>query len=221
VLSAVIFDMDGLLVDSEPLWVRAEIEIFGEVGVSLAEEDCAKTKGLRTDDVVAYWHARRPWKGRSLAEVETRLIQRVASLVRVEGRALPGVANALATAREGGRRIALASSSPLVIIEATLERLGLARTFDVVQSAEAEPFGKPHPGIFLRTAERLDTPPVECLVLEDSLMGVIAAKAARMACIAIPFDHPHHEPRFVLADAILGSLDDVTTELVARLATTR
>jgi sugar-phosphatase len=218
---AVIFDMDGLLVDSEPLWVRAEIEIFGEVGVVLGEEDCALTKGLRTDDVIAYWHQRRPWDGRSPAEVEARLITRVASLVREEGRALPGVAQAIEAAREGGRTLALASSSPLVIIGATLERLGLAETFDVVQSAETEPLGKPHPGIFLRTAERLGLPAVECLVLEDSLTGVIAAKAARMACIAVPFDHPTHDARFAIADAVVGSLGDVTPALIASLASRR
>ena len=220
-MRAVIFDMDGLLVDSEPLWVRAEIEIFGEVGVVLGEEDCALTKGLRTDDVIAFWHTRRPWAGRSPAEVEARLIARVAALVRAEGRALPGVAHALAIAREGGRRLALASSSPRVIIEATLERLGLAETFDVVQSAETEPLGKPHPGIFLTTASHLGVSAVECLVLEDSLTGVIAAKAARMACIAVPFDHPQHDARLAIADAVIASLAGVTPELIAALSTKR
>ena len=214
---AVIFDMDGLLVDSEPLWVRAEIEIFGEVGVVLAEADCAQTKGLRTDDVIAYWHTRRPWTGPSLrADVEARLIGRVAALVREEGRALPGVASAIAVARDGGRRVALASSSPLVIIHATLERLGLEGAFDVVQSAQSLPLGKPHPGIFLRTAELLAVPAVDCVVLEDSLTGVIAAKAARMSCVAVPFDHPDHDARFVIADAIVRSLEDVTSELLDR-----
>ena len=220
-LRAVVFDMDGLLVDSEPLWVRAEIEVFGEVGLVLGEEDCSKTKGLRVDDVIAYWHERHPWGRRSPAEVEARLVARVAELVRAEGRALPGVANAIDVAREEGRRLALASSSPSVIIHATLERLGLADAFQVVQSAETEPLGKPHPGIFLRTAERLGVSPMECVVLEDSLTGVLAAKAARMACVAVPFDHPNHEPRFVLADAIIGSLADVTRELLARVDATR
>lgn len=211
---AVIFDMDGLLIDSEPLWVRAEIEIFAEVGVTLAEEDCARTKGLRTDDVIAYWYARRPWTGTSPADVEARLIGRVASLVRAEGRALPGVAHAIAMAREGGRRMALASSSPLVIIHAALERLGLEGAFDVVQSAQSLPLGKPHPGIFLRTAELLSVPAVDCVVLEDSLTGVIAAKAARMTCIAVPFDHPEHDARFVIADAIVPSLEELTSALL-------
>lgn len=216
-MRAVIFDMDGLLVDSEPLWVRAEIEIFGEVGVVLGEEDCAETKGLRVDDVIAYWHARRPFRGASPAEVEARLIARVAALIRAEGRALPGVTEAIAVARDGGRRIALASSSPTVIIRAALERLGLTEAFEVVQSAEHEAFGKPHPGVFLRTAERLGIPAVSCLVIEDSLAGVIAAKAAHMTCIAVPFDHPRHDPRFALADEVVESLLHVTPELIARI----
>ena len=215
-LRAVIFDMDGLLVDSEPLWVRAEMEIFGEVGVVLGEEDCAKTKGLRVDDVIAFWHARHPWDSRSLAEVEAGLVRRVAELVSAEGRALPGVASAIEVARGSGRKLALASSSPTLIINATLARLGIADAFQIVQSAETEPLGKPHPGIFLTAAKRLALSPVECVVLEDSLTGVIAAKAARMACIAVPFDHPHQEPRFALADAIIGSLVDLTPELLER-----
>ena len=159
-LNAVIFDMDGLLIDSEPLWVRAEIEIFGTAGVVLTEEDCLRTKGLRTDDVVAYWHARRGFRGASPAEIERRLIDRVVALVQTEGRALPGIASAIATARGDGRRkIAVASSSPMPIIAATLERLDSVATFDVIRSAEGEPHGKPHPGVFLRTAEHLGIRP--------------------------------------------------------------
>src|SRR4051794_23410813 len=98
--------MDGLLVDSEPLWVRAEIEIFGSVGVTLAESDCGLTKGLRTDDVVAFWHARRPWDAShapfALEAVERRLIERVSALVAGEGVALPGVDHAIAVARKNG-----------------------------------------------------------------------------------------------------------------------
>lgn len=210
--------MDGLLIDSEPLWVRAETEIFGQVGLTLREDDCAKTKGLRTDDVIAYWYSRRPWSSASPAEVEARLIARVASLVRSEGVALPGVANAIAIAGQAGRRLALASSSPLQIIDAALERLGLATAFEVVQSAESLSLGKPHPEIFLVTAERLGVSAVECLVLEDSLTGVLAAKSARMTCIAVPFDHPTHDARFAVADAVVASLEHVTPVLLETLA---
>jgi sugar-phosphatase len=215
---AVIFDMDGLLIDSEPLWVRAEIEVFGSLGVRLTADDCPRTKGLRVDDVVAYWHDQSPSgfveEGRaggvSLAEVEERLVGRVAELLATEGAALPGVTTALAAARSGGRPVALASSSPMRLITVALDRLGLARGFDVVHSAETEPYGKPHPIIFLSTAARLGVSPLDCIVVEDSLYGVIAAKAARMKCIAVPFDHPNHEARFALADHVVGSLEHLT-----------
>ncbi|MBX3209027.1 MAG: hexitol phosphatase HxpB [Labilithrix sp.] len=223
-LRAVVFDMDGLLIDSEPLWVRAEIEVFGGAGVPLTEDDCALTKGLRVDDVVAYWHARRGFDA-APADVEARLVARVVELVRAEGRALPGVESALAAARsESGRRIALASSSPTPIIEATLQRLGLTRTFDVVASAENEAHGKPHPAIFLRTAARLGVSPLECVVVEDSMTGVIAAKAARMKCIAVPSDlptgpsAPPRDARFVLADAIVASLAEMSSALLERVS---
>lgn len=217
-MSAVIFDMDGLLIDSEPLWVRAEIEVFGAVGVALSEADCAQTKGLRTDDVVAHWHVRRGWTSCSREDVEQRLIARVAELVRSEGRAMPGIANAIAAARELTSEIALASSSPHALIDATLERLDLRSVFRVVRSAQTERHGKPHPAIFLSTAADLGVPPVDCIVLEDSLMGVLAAKAARMTCIAVPEAYPDHDPRFVIADRIVGSLEAVDRDLLSAAA---
>lgn len=230
-MHAVIFDMDGLLIDSEPLWLRAEIEVFGEVGVVLDEDDCAKTKGLRIDDIVAFWHERKPWDSRSRRDTEARLVERMSELIRAEGKALPGVKEAMAAAKKGGRKIALASSSPRTLIDAVLERLDLASAFDIVQSAETEALGKPHPGIFLTTAFRLGVPATSCLVLEDSLTGIIAAKAARMAVIAVPSlapaqtrgpgNHPEHDARFVLADGIVGSLLEVNDELIAAIARDR
>jgi len=217
VLEAVIFDMDGLLIDSEPLWIRAEIEVFGAVGVRLGEDDCALTKGLRVDDVVAFWHQRKGFANATPADVEARLVTRVAELIASEGRALPGIATALAAARSGGRKIALASSSTPPIIAAALGRLGLATAFDVVQSAATEAYGKPHPGVFLETASRLGVAPLACVVIEDSMTGVIAAKAARMRCLAVPFDHPSHDPRFVLADIVLGTLEAVSSEMLEGL----
>lgn len=210
--------MDGLIINSEPLWVRAEIEIFREVGLSLHASDCATTKGLRVDDVVAHWHQRQPWSEKSRAEVEVEIVTRVAELIALEGQAQPGVSHALEVARGSGRSLALASSSPSIVIRAVLKRLGLTESFDAILSAESEAFGKPHPALFLHTARRLNATPAECLVIEDSLTGVIAAKAARMACIAVPEREGLGDPRFSIADVTLGSLEEVTAALLARFA---
>lgn len=212
---AIIFDMDGLLIDSEPLWVRAEIEVFGAHGVVLVEADCAQTKGLRTDDVVAHWHAVRGFGEADIADVETRLISRVAALIAAEGAALDGVAHAIELARASGARVALASSSPPRVIESALSRLGIAGAFALVQSAAGEPYGKPHPGVFLTTAAKLGVSPLRCVVLEDSLNGVIAAKAARMRCIAVPPLEHRGDPRFSIADVVLPSLAALTPALLA------
>ncbi len=201
-MRAAIFDMDGLLIDSEPLWRAAETEIFESVGVELTREQCKETTGLRIDEVVALRRAQQPFETPADVVVE-RIVARLNALVGERGEALPGVDAAVARCRAEGMRLALASSSPMRIIDVTLARLGLAGVFEVVASAEDDRYGKPHPAVFLRTAELLDTAPTECLVFEDSLNGVIAAKAARMTCVAVPAEP---DPRFAIADHVLGSL---------------
>jgi sugar-phosphatase len=214
---AAIFDLDGLLIDSEPLWVRAEMRVFGEVGLALTEADCALTKGLRTDDVIRFWYGRKPWSAATPAEVEARLIEAVAALVRTEGNALPGIAHALTQVQASGHRLALASSSPLVIIEAALSRLGLTGVFEVVSSAERLPLGKPHPEVFLVTAQKLDVPAQSCVVFEDSVVGALAAKAAQMKCVAVPPPETAADARFAIADVVLPSLTHLSRPLLEQL----
>ncbi len=202
-LAAAIFDLDGLLIDSEPLWRRAEIELFSAVGVALSDADCAETTGLRIDEVVAWRHRRSPWTGLPPAALAERIVDRVCELIAAEGAGKPGAAAAVARCAGAGLRLAVASSSPERLIHVALFRLGLASAFGHVVSAEHERYGKPHPAVLLSTAARLGVPPEGCLVLEDSLNGVIAAKAARMRCIAVP---EVDDPRFALADVRLSSL---------------
>ncbi len=202
--AAVIFDLDGLLIDSEPHWRAAEIEVFARAGLALTEDDCAATTGLRIDAVVRLRAADPAWQGITEAEAVTAILDGVVARVRSQGEARPGMAHALGVARGTGAPLALASSSPARVIHAALERLGLADAFAVVQSAENLPFGKPHPEVYLRTAERLGVPATECVALEDSVHGMVAAKAARMRCVAVP---ERFDPRFALADVVLASLD--------------
>lgn len=214
-IDAVIFDLDGLLIDSEPLWRRAEIEVFARAGLALTEAQCAETTGLRLDEVVRLRRAQfRGWHTLSESEAVDAIHARVIELLRVEGVAKEGAREAVIRVASMGVRLALASSSARPVIVAALDRLGLGSSFGVVRSAEAEPYGKPHPGVYLSTASALGVSPTACVAIEDSLNGLIAAKAARMRCVVVP---ERDDPRFALADAKLRSL----TELDARVLAAR
>ena len=185
-LGAVLFDMDGLLVDSEPLWHRAEIAVFARYGLHLTPELCRLTKGKFVVEVTTFWYQRHPWSGASPEEVATEIVDEVAALVRTTSTLLPGVHHALEFCRDRVPLLGLASSSPMRLIDEVLDRFGLRSYFDVVHSAEAEAAGKPDPAVFLTAAALLGVPPGRCVVLEDSPAGVGAALAAGMQCIAVP-----------------------------------
>ena len=213
-IRAAIFDMDGLLIDSEPLWKQAEIEVFGSVGVALDDALCEQTVGLRIDALVQHWFDRFPWTNKTRLRVQQELTERVAQLISEQGRALPGVESVVALLADRGLPLALCSSSPRRLIEAAVARLELAARLRVVHSADDEPFGKPHPAAYLSVARLLDVPPEQCLVFEDSLAGAVSAKAARMQVVAVPSSQPH---RFTFCDAQLSSLTEFTPALFAQL----
>jgi sugar-phosphatase len=203
--------MDGLLIDSEILWHQAEVEIFGALGVPLLATSTRSTKGVFINDVVAYWYSRYPWNGPSVDDVIAKLVNRVGSLVESEGRLLPGAIRAIDLTSERGP-VALASSTPLALIQRSLEHFDLSDRFASVHSAEFEPYGKPHPGVFLTAATSLGVAPTRCLVFEDSTAGVIAARAASMSLVAVPTREDRGEVEYLLADLVLDSLDDLSTD---------
>ncbi len=214
-MRATLFDMDGLLIDSEVLWHRAEVEIFGSLGVPITEDEDRRTKGMFVAEVVAYWYQRYPWSGPSAETIVARLLDRVGELVESEGRLLPGALRALDLAAERGP-VALASSTPYVLIERCLAHFELRDRFASVNSAETEPFGKPHPGVFLSAAANLAVVPTSCLVFEDSSAGVLAAKAGRMSVVAVPTPLDRELPAFGLADLVLDSLADLSAQWLDR-----
>ena len=216
-ISAVIFDMDGLLIDSEPLWQEAEIQVFKQVDLNLTPELCLQTKGLRIDEVVNYWYQKYPWTNLTKSAVEAAIVEGVIELIRLQGQSLAGVAQAIALVKQKQVKIALASSSSTKIIQAALEKLELTDVFVEIYSAEAEVLGKPHPGVYLTTAQKLHVSPQECLALEDSLNGVLAAKAAQMKCIAIPEAAQLSNPKFAIADVMLKSLEEFNEDIWQKL----
>lgn len=201
--------MDGLLVDSEVLWHRAEVEIFGSLDVPLAPQDARATKGMYVDEVVAYWYERFPWSAPAPEAVVARLLARVGELVESDGRLLPGALRAVDLAQRRGP-IALASSTPIDLIERCLAHFALGDRFASVHSAQFEPYGKPHPGVFLTAAASLGVAPRECLVVEDSPAGVLAARAAQMSVLAVPAVEDRGDSTFLLADLVLSSLEELT-----------
>ena len=122
-LQAAVFDMDGLLVDSEPFWQRAQVEIFSSLGVQIEQKDTLQTMGLRIDQVVEFWYAKQPWQDLDCATVTEMIVLRVEELIKEHKPMLPGVLEALATCEQLGLKIALASSSPMRLIQSTLEAL--------------------------------------------------------------------------------------------------
>lgn len=207
VVDAVIFDMDGLLIDTEPIWRKAEIEVFGRLGIHLSEEQCLQTMGVRIAEIVAMYYQRYGWAGPSPDEVTAEIQEAVIHHVEQEGEPLPGAERAMRLVDEAGLPIAIASSSSLRLIQAVITRLGLEAYIQVACSGDDEPEGKPHPAVYLTTARRLHVPPERCLALEDSPNGVLAAKAAGMTCIAVPDPHLAADLRFQQADLILPSLE--------------
>lgn len=205
-MKAVIFDMDGVLIDSEPLWKIAEIEAFAKVGLDLTHTDCEETVGLRIDEVVKMWHNRVGWSNKSLKEVEADIIHVLIREIRNNGKALDGVHDTLELIKAAGLKIGLATSSANRILEVVLQELKIEHFFHAVHSAETETHGKPHPAVFLTAASKLKVDPADCLVIEDSLNGVIAAKAARMRVIAVPEKTHRFDERLKIADEIITSL---------------
>lgn len=207
-LEAIIFDMDGVLIDSEPLWKIAEVEAFAKVGLNLTYTDCEETVGLRIDQVVQLWYDKVKWTNKSVKEVEDDIVDILIREIKEQGKALLGVEDALKKVKATGLKVGLATSSYQRIIDAVVVKLGIGHYFDCMHSAEHEVYGKPHPAVFLTCAEKLGVDPTKCLVIEDSFNGVIAAKAARMKVIAIPEKSHQNDPRLVIADQLLNDLSE-------------
>ena len=205
-IQAVVLDMDGLMVDSEPFWRQAEMEEFAKVGLGLTLDQCIQTTGIRIDEVAEYWYRRYPWQGPTAKEVSLRIIKRVEELVVEKGQPLPGLERIIKMVKDKGLPLALASSSPMSLINTVLDKFKIKEEFDFIRSAELEVYGKPHPSVYIKTIQDLGVPAEFCLTFEDTMAGTIAAKAACMKVVAVPQEENMSDVRFVLADLQLKSL---------------
>lgn len=205
-LNTVIFDMDGLLIDSEPLWGEAAEEILSRFKVKLTTEQYHMHTGLRTREFLTWWFAYFQIPATHIEQAENDLVDLVMYKIGQNPRFMPGVANILAFFRERNFNIGLASSSPMRMID-FVENLGhLTGCFQVKTSAEFLAYGKPHPQVYLDCAAQLGVSPLQCIAFEDSFNGMIAAKAARMKCVVVPAHEQQKQSRWHAADLKLSSL---------------
>ena len=212
-ISAVVLDMDGLLIDTEPAWRAAETAVFGELGLRLSEDDMLSTMGRRIIELVAHWRRVRPWPGAETGEpsdaaIADRVIDRMVAHVRARGEPMEGVDRAVALLRGLGLGLAIASSSSHRLIDAVCDRLGL-EWIEIRCSADDELRGKPAGDVYLTAARRLGLSPAACLAIEDSPNGVLAARAAGMRCVAVPDPLLAEDQRYREAQLVLRSLDEL------------
>ncbi|QYJ71884.1 hexitol phosphatase HxpB [Shewanella sp. FJAT-51649] len=208
-IQAVIFDMDGVLIDSEPLWQRVEYEVLSALGVPVTIETIQQTTGLRIDQCVDYWYHKAPWTDYDNAKVSKAIVDKVAEEILITGEAMQGVQQAIEYCQAKGLKIGLATSSFYTIIEAVLSKLSLSDKFMAVQSAEGLTYGKPHPEVYLNCAAALGVDPRYCLAIEDSFNGLIAARAANMQTVAIPAPEQRGEAKWIVAHHQADSLLDL------------
>jgi mannitol-1-/sugar-/sorbitol-6-/2-deoxyglucose-6-phosphatase len=191
--------------------------VFGALGLHLDEDQVRQTMGLRIDDAVRHWFERHPWDAPPPTEVERAITSRVAELVTAAGEPMPGALEAVALCHRLALPVGVCSGSYAAVVEAALSRLGIGSEVRAWHSAEWEPLGKPHPGAYLSVTAELGVDPRDCLAVEDSFNGAIAAKAARMRVVAVPEPGAFDSPRWGFCEARLRSLAEFDEELVRSL----
>lgn len=217
--------MDGVLIDTEPVWRAAQSDVFAGFGVALSEGDLLGSTGQPIEELIPVWRRRsvaagemavRADPGLTDTEIADLIVDRVIAHVTAEGQPMPGVTAAIALFERCGLRLAIASSSPLRLIDAVCDRLGLTR-IEVRCSAMDEARGKPAPDVYLAAARRLGVAAASCLALEDSPAGIASARSAGMRCVAVPDPLLAADPRYCEADLVLESLTRLDEAALRRL----
>lgn len=214
-LKAVIFDMDGVIVDSEPLHIKAERMLFAPLGIDVSDEELQSYMG-RTPQILLADIIRKYGLDTTLDEVYPKHKENLAKLYRDEVKPIPGALDTIHSLRSSDIDLAIASSSDLLLISTVLDKFELDEKFASYVSGEEVKNVKPHPDIFLEAAQRLGVRPKECVVVEDSNAGVRAAKSAGMTCIG--FESPNSPNQDLdLADLVVDDLTDLRVDLLNRL----
>jgi mannitol-1-/sugar-/sorbitol-6-/2-deoxyglucose-6-phosphatase len=210
---ACIFDMDGVLIDTEPVWRQVERDVFARVGVVLTDDQLRDTWGMRIEEVVEHWYQERPWNGIRPHAVQREIVREMVEYVRREGVPMAGALAAIDIGRAAGLRVAIASSSSRELIDAVVDRLGIRELIDALCTADDEVRGKPDPAVYLSAAQALDVVPSLCVAIEDSPVGVTSALAAGMRCIGVR-SHGDLSGDISHAHVVIDSLVEITPAML-------
>lgn len=207
-LSTVIFDIDGLLIDSEPLWNEAATEVFHQYGIKMTDALYTTTTGLRTKEFVNWWFSYFKIPLSNAPRAEEQVVASVLGKIEQKANILPGLPHIFEFFARKNFKIGLATSSPPALIDLVVKMTGIGSLLSATASAELLPYGKPHPQVYLDCAKAMDSEPTECICFEDSFNGMIAAKAARMKCVIIPEHAQSKAEKWGAADLKLSSLQN-------------
>ena len=210
---AVVFDMDGVLVDTEHLWDEVREELTGEWGGRYTPEAQEAMMGMSSHEWSRYLHETVGLR-ESPETINAEVVRRMLARYEIELPVVPGAGEAVRRLADDGYRLAVASSSNRELIDAVLRRLELAALFEVTVSSEEVERGKPAPDVYLEAARRLAVEPARCVAIEDSASGIRAAHAAGMRVIAYPNRHyPPSADVLASADVVVESLDALDTAI--------
>lgn len=207
---AAIFDMDGLLFDTDPhLWRESMWEVSQKYGVKIDPALFKYTQGLRIYEVTSFWKEKIGWEPSiSAREMGDEIIENITQRTIRKGQLLPGVLSTLETLHAANIRMGVATSSPMKMLAPLIEHFGIGHYFEHLSSADTCDAGKPHPEVYLNCAAAMGVQPWNCVAFEDSVNGMVAANAARMKVIVVPEHEKIANPKFGLADLILPSLSN-------------
>jgi HAD superfamily hydrolase (TIGR01509 family) len=207
-IKAAIFDMDGLLIDSEPIWTDAARKVMQKVNFEISDALKLQTTGLSIKLFLDFCHKIQPWSAPSFEELESLIMEKAHYDILANAVAMPGAIELIKQLKSTGLKLAVASASHMDLIEGVLKRLDIIEYFDTWHSGELEEFTKPHPAVYLSTAKKLGVLPEECIAFEDSHAGLRSAHAAGMVTISVPAMEVFDDPKFNLAHYKINSLEN-------------
>jgi len=209
----IIFDFDGVIVDSEHVWREAEMEVFRRAGHQLTAEKVASNSGKKVEDLVAEHQKQFSFNEAKAKQLIKDIYTYVQEEMNKNPAATPGLYQAVDFFLSRNYKLAIASSSPINFIKKVLKNLSLADVFNIICSGQDEEYAKPHPAVYLAACKKLELQPSQVIAIEDSLTGLISAKAAKIFCILLK-EEKSRLPVHQLADCILTDLTEISSNKV-------